>query len=54
MEHAPVPSWGWGQTPPFQPQPWDDPEAAERGGARYAQRQSTTAAPEDPPATPSP
>ena len=35
MEHAPVPKWGWGNTPPFQPQPWDDPDAAERGRRRY-------------------
>ena len=37
MEHAPVPKWGWGNTPPFQPQPWDDPDAAERGRRRYEQ-----------------
>jgi CDGSH-type Zn-finger protein/truncated hemoglobin YjbI len=38
VEHAPVPHWGWGNTPPFDPQPWDDPEAAERGRRRYAER----------------
>jgi CDGSH-type Zn-finger protein/truncated hemoglobin YjbI len=37
IEHAPVPRWGWGNTPPFEPQTWDDPEAAEAGRARYAQ-----------------
>ena len=40
MEHAPIPHWGWGQTPPFQPQPWDDPDAAEQGRRRYAQQQA--------------
>lgn len=39
VEHAPVPSWGWGQTPPFRPQPWDDPDAAVRGRERYARQQ---------------
>jgi hypothetical protein len=37
VEHAPVPHWGWGNTPPFEPQPWDDPDAAERGRRRYAE-----------------
>ncbi|MDQ2874169.1 MAG: hypothetical protein M3Y33_04885 [Actinomycetota bacterium] len=37
VEHAPVPLWGWGQTPPFEPQPWDDPDAAEKGRQRYAE-----------------
>ncbi len=41
-EHAPIPHWGWGQTPPFQPQPWDDPDAAERGRRRHAQQPATT------------
>jgi len=40
IEHAPVPLWGWGQTPPFAPQPWDDPNAAERGRRRYAAQQA--------------
>jgi CDGSH-type Zn-finger protein/truncated hemoglobin YjbI len=40
MEHAPVPRWGWGQTPPFFPQAWDDPHAAEHGRRRYAEEQS--------------
>jgi CDGSH-type Zn-finger protein/truncated hemoglobin YjbI len=40
VEHAPVPRWGWGNTPPFEPQPWDDPEAAERGRRRYAAEQA--------------
>jgi CDGSH-type Zn-finger protein/truncated hemoglobin YjbI len=35
IEHAPVPHWGWGHTPPFQPQPWDHPDAAEQGRRRY-------------------
>lgn len=35
MEHAPIPKWSWGNAPPFQPQPWDDPDAAERGRRRY-------------------
>ena len=42
MEHAPIPHWGWGQTPPFQPQPWDDPDAAEQGRRRHAQQPATT------------
>jgi CDGSH-type Zn-finger protein/truncated hemoglobin YjbI len=41
MEHAPIPHWGWGQTPPFQPQPWDHPDAADQGRRRYAQQQAT-------------
>jgi CDGSH-type Zn-finger protein/truncated hemoglobin YjbI/ferredoxin len=40
MEHAPIPHWGWGQTPPFQPQLWDLPDAAEQGRRRYAQQQA--------------
>ena len=40
MEHAPVPHWGWGQTPPFLPQPWDDPDAAAQGRRRYAEEQA--------------
>jgi CDGSH-type Zn-finger protein/truncated hemoglobin YjbI len=36
IEHAPVPRWGWGNTPPFEPQTWDDPQAAEGGRERYA------------------
>lgn len=28
--------WSWGEAPPFVPFPWDDPEAADRGRARYA------------------
>jgi CDGSH-type Zn-finger protein/truncated hemoglobin YjbI len=43
IAHAPVPLWGWGQTPPFDPQPWDDPDAAERGRRRYAERNGATA-----------
>jgi CDGSH-type Zn-finger protein/truncated hemoglobin YjbI len=43
VEHAPVPHWGWGNTPPFDPQPWDDPEAAERGRRRYAEQQARKA-----------
>jgi CDGSH-type Zn-finger protein/truncated hemoglobin YjbI len=37
-EHAPVPRWAWGNAAPFQPQPWDDPDAAERGRRRHAQQ----------------
>src|SRR5262245_18853073 len=40
IEHAPVPHWGWGNTPPFEPHPWDDPDAAERGRQRYAEEQA--------------
>jgi CDGSH-type Zn-finger protein len=40
IEHAPVPLWGWGQTPPFDSQPWDAPDAAARGRVRYAQEQA--------------
>jgi CDGSH-type Zn-finger protein/truncated hemoglobin YjbI/ferredoxin len=39
VEHAPVPLWGWGQTPPFEPQPWDAPDAAAAGRERYAEEQ---------------
>jgi CDGSH-type Zn-finger protein/truncated hemoglobin YjbI len=39
IEHSPVPKWHWGQTPPFDPQPWDDPSAAEAGRRRYAAEQ---------------
>lgn len=42
IEHAPVPLWGWGQTPPFVPQPWDDPDAASRGRERHAAEQAAT------------
>lgn len=37
IEHAPVPRWGWGQTPPYVAQPWDDPDAAEHGRHTWAQ-----------------
>lgn len=40
MAHAPVPRWGWGLTPPYVPQPWDDADAAERGRGRYAAEQA--------------
>lgn len=36
IDHAPVPQWSWGEAPPFVPFPWEDPEAADRGRARYA------------------
>ena len=39
IEHAPVPKWGWGNTPPFIAQPWDAPDAAERGRKQYAEAQ---------------
>jgi CDGSH-type Zn-finger protein/truncated hemoglobin YjbI len=32
--HAPVPEWGWGNSAPYVPQSWDDPEAAAKGRAR--------------------
>lgn len=35
----PVPRWGWGEAAPFRPQPWDAPDAAERGRERYAREQ---------------
>lgn len=31
IEHAPVPQWGWGETVPYVPAPWDDPNAAQLG-----------------------
>ena len=43
-EHAPIPHWGWGHTPPFQPQPWDAPDAAEQGRQRYTQQQASAIA----------
>jgi hemoglobin len=42
IEHAPVPKWGWGSTPPFEPQTWDDPHAAEKGRTRCAQEPQFT------------
>ena len=33
IAHAPVPRWGWGNSAPYVPQPWDDPAAAARGRA---------------------
>ncbi len=42
--HAPIPLWGWGMTPPFEPQQWDDPQAAAQGRVRYAQEQAAEAA----------
>jgi hemoglobin len=43
IEHAPIPHWGWGQTPPFEPQQWDAPDAAEQGRKRYALEQQKAA-----------
>jgi hypothetical protein len=43
IEHAPVPHWGWGQTPPFTPSQWDDPDAAANGRARWSHEHATTA-----------
>jgi CDGSH-type Zn-finger protein/truncated hemoglobin YjbI len=42
VEHAPVPQWDWGQTPPFTPQPWDAPDAAEHGRRRHTHPDPTT------------
>lgn len=36
IEHAPVPRWGWGNSAPHVPQPWDAPDAAQRGRERYS------------------
>ena len=46
IEHAPVPRWGWGESPPFEPQPWDAADAAEQGRRRYA-AEHHAAAPRD-------
>jgi len=35
IAHAPVPRWGWGESAPYVPQPWDVPDAAARGRERY-------------------
>lgn len=43
IEHAPVPLWGWGNTPPLALQSWDDPDAAERGRERHAAEQKNKA-----------
>jgi CDGSH-type Zn-finger protein/truncated hemoglobin YjbI/ferredoxin len=43
IAHAPVPRWNWGPTPPYVPQPWDDPGAAARGRAAYAAEQAAAA-----------
>jgi CDGSH-type Zn-finger protein/truncated hemoglobin YjbI len=40
MEHAPIPHWGWGQTPPFRPQAWDHPDAATQGRRRFEHQQA--------------
>lgn len=40
IEHGPVPRWGWGEAPPYRPQAWDAPDAAERGRERYAAEQA--------------
>jgi CDGSH-type Zn-finger protein/truncated hemoglobin YjbI len=37
IAHAPVPRWSWGESAPYVPQPWDDPDAATRGRERYEQ-----------------
>lgn len=34
IAHAPVPEWGWGNSAPYVPQPWDDPQAAVQGRAQ--------------------
>ena len=47
IAHAPVPQWGWGQTPPYVPQPWDPADAAERGRERYAAEQDAKLQPVD-------
>lgn len=39
MEHGPAPRWGWGESPPFVPQPWDALDAAHRGRERWASEQ---------------
>ncbi len=36
IAHAPVPGWSWGNSAPYVPQPWDDPQAAVNGRAAYA------------------
>jgi len=36
IAHAPVPKWSWGNTAPYVPQPWDDPQAAAKGRAAHA------------------
>jgi hemoglobin len=38
IAHAPVPQWGWGNSAPFVPQPWDDPDAAAKGRERYVRK----------------
>ncbi len=43
IEHAPVPKWGCGEARPWVPMPWDDPQAAVRGPARWAAGQATDA-----------
>ncbi len=42
IEHGPVPKWGWGEASPFQPQPWDAPDAAQKGRQRYDAEQRAT------------
>lgn len=46
VEDAPIPRWDWGQTPPLEPHPWDDPDAAEQGRQRYAQQQAAKEKPD--------
>jgi CDGSH-type Zn-finger protein len=49
MEHCSVPRWGWGHTPPFIPQPWDHPDAAEEGRRRWDEQQARSTAVPSPP-----
>lgn len=48
IKHAPVPKWGWGNSSPYVPQPWDDPEAATKGRERYAREHSAMPQDRDP------
>jgi CDGSH-type Zn-finger protein/truncated hemoglobin YjbI len=32
IAHAPIPRWGWGNSAPYVPQPWDDPDAGGKVG----------------------
>jgi CDGSH-type Zn-finger protein/truncated hemoglobin YjbI len=38
IAHAPIPRWSWGNSAPYMPQSWDDPQAADKGRAEYAHK----------------
>lgn len=45
IAHAPIPRWSWGNSSPYVPQPWDDPDAAANGRAEYLRKSRYAAEP---------